>query len=153
MFRSLYIISFLFLISNCFAQNPAIRGDWKGMLTSNSLLSDPDNNKGLPVMLTIIDDNNEGQIAGEMTVQYRYQTDVYKAKYAVTGTLDYKAYVITIKQEKFLFYDLLPKGLKWCMGSGKFNIYRSIYRKKMYMDGYMTSDCGAERMRMILVKM
>jgi hypothetical protein len=148
--RTLYTLLLIVSTIAVFAGNPLIRGTWKGYLTSKSL--DSDNETGLPVTLFIIDDNNQGQVSGEMTVQYRYQTDIYKAKYSIQGNIDYDNYVITLLQTGMIFYDLLPKGLKWCFGSGSFHIYRSIYGRKTYMDGFMTSDCGAEKMRMILVK-
>ncbi len=132
------------------AGNPAIRGNWKGFLMSKSL--DVDNKDGLPVTLYIVDDNDNGDIVGEMVVKYRYQTDIYKAKYSITGKLDYSNYTLSLEQTGVIYYDLLPKGLQWCMGSGKFNIYRSTYAKKLYIDGYMTTNCGDERLRLVLVK-
>ena len=145
------ILILLFTIA-CFAGNPAIRGNWKGYLTSKSMI-DADNKTGLPVTLYIIDDNDEGDIMGEMTVQYRYQTDIYKAKYSVNGNIDYENYTISLEQTKLIFYDILPKGLQWCFGFGTLKIYRSIYGKKTYMDGYMTSSCGTEKIHMVLLKM
>jgi hypothetical protein len=151
-FLKLHItLLFLLIASCCIGGNPAIRGSWKGYLLSNT--EDSDNRKGLPCSLFIIDDNDEGYFTGEMTVQYRYQTDIYKAKYTVQGMIDYEKYSIYLKQTKMVYYDLLPKGLQWCFGSGTFSIYRSIYGKKTYMDGPMNSTCGNEKMRLILIKM
>ncbi|MDB5227982.1 MAG: hypothetical protein JWN78_2175 [Bacteroidota bacterium] len=148
--KRIYTISFFLLAYSCFAGNPALHGNWKGFIVSNL---DVYNSTGLPVSLSIVDDNDEGDLVGEMTVQYRYQTDIYKAKYAIEGNIDYEKYVISLRQTHFVYSDLLPKGLQWCIGGGTFNIYRSTYGKKTYMDGYMKSNCGKEDMRMILIKM
>jgi hypothetical protein len=150
-FKNIHTLFFLLLAASCFAGNPAVRGNWKGYLVSKSL--DSDNSSGLPVTLYIIDDNDAGDFQGEMTVQYRYQTDLYKAKYSVEGNIDYTNYIITLEQTNLIYYDILPKGLQWCFGGGTFNIYRSIYGKKIYMDGYLGTNCGGEKMRMILIKM
>lgn len=127
-----------------------LHGDWKGFLMSNT--NDEDNKNGLAVYLSITDDNDKGEIFGIMTVSYRYQTDIYRAKYKVTGMIDYANYRISIKQGDFIYSDLLPKGLNWCTGFGTFNIYRSSQAKKIYLDGYMSTNCGAEKLRLILVK-
>ena len=148
--KKLHTILFLFLASACLAGNPALHGEWKGFIVSNL---DVYNSTGLPVSLNITDDNDQGGLVGEMIVQYRHQTDVYKAKYAIEGNIDYDKYIINLQQTKFVYSDLLPKGLQWCLGGGTFNIYRSTYGKKIYMDGYMKSNCGKEDMRMILIKM
>ncbi|MBK9792682.1 MAG: hypothetical protein IPP60_06170 [Sphingobacteriales bacterium] len=87
-----------------------------------------------------------------MTIQYRYQTDIYKAKYVLSGLYDETFTNIYITQEKLLYYDILPKGLQWCFGSGTFVLHRNPYRKKNYIDGYMTTNCGNEKIRMVLVK-
>lgn len=125
-------------------------GTWKGFLLSKN--ADEDNKKGLPVSLYIVDDNDDGDLFGEMTVQYRYQTDIYKAKYKVTGQINFEDNTMFIKQERIIYCDILPKGLQWCFGSGDFNILRNVYKKKNYLDGYMTTDCGDEKLRMILLK-
>ena len=144
----------LFLITFCcLAGNPAIHGNWKGFLISNSLLMDPYNRRGLPVTLYIIDDNDKGDLIGEMNVQYKYQTDIYKAKYKIEGNINYTKYTISLVQGNLIFSDILPKGLQWCFGNGTLNIYRSTFGKKTYMDGFMKTSCGNERIRMILVKM
>ncbi len=148
--RLLYIVIILLLTVSCFAGNPLLRGTWKGYITSKSL--DKDNKDGLPTTLTIIDDNNAGQVVGEMTVQYRYQTDIYKAKYAIQGELNYQKFSISFTQTRLIYSDLLPKGLNWCFGSATLKIFRSTYKKKIYMDGYMNSNCGKEKMRVILVR-
>ena len=134
----------------CFSGNPALHGNWKGYLISNNM--DADNKDGLPVTLSIIDDNDGGDLVGEMTAQYRYQTDIYKAKWSVSGNIDYDNYTIYLQQGNFIYSDLLPKGLQWCSGYGNLNIYRSTYKKKIYMDGSMYTNCGQENLRLILVK-
>jgi len=144
-------ILLLLITFTSFAGNPMLHGAWKGFLMSNT--ADEDNRNGLPVTLNITDDNDKGDIFGEMTVSYRYQTDVYRAKYKISGDIDYANYTITINQGDFIYSDLLPKGLNWCTGSGTFNVYRSSSAKKIYMDGYMKTNCGAEKLRLILVKM
>ena len=73
--------------------------------------SDVDNGKGLPVTLFISSDNEAGEMVGEMSIQYRYQTDIYKAKYSVNGLIDYENKSIYIEQVKLIYYDLLPRGL------------------------------------------
>lgn len=148
--KHLYTILLVLWACASFAGNPMIRGNWKGYLMSKSL--DVDNKDGLPVTLYIIDDNDKGQIWGEMIVRYRYQTDIYKAKYKVSGQLDYSNYTISIQQGDFIYRDLLPKGLNWCTGGGTFNIYRSNYKKILYMDGYMQTNCGSEKLRLLLIK-
>jgi hypothetical protein len=151
MIKAITAFFFLSVTLSCMAGNPAIRGSWKGYLMSNT--EDQYNRNGLPATLYIIDDNDQGYFTGEMTIQFRYQTDIYKAKYTVKGIIDYEKYQVYLEQTNIVFYDLLPKGLQWCFGKGTFNIYRSIYGKKTYMDGPMTSSCGEESMRLILVKM
>ncbi len=148
--KKIHTILFLLITYSCFSGNPEIHGNWKGFLISKN--PDSDNKDGLPVTLYIIDDNDEGDLVGEMTVQYRYQTDIYKAKWSVSGSLDYTKYTISILQESFVFYDLLPKGLQWCSGNARLNIYRSTYKKKLYMDGIMYTNCGEEELRLVLVK-
>ena len=125
-------------------------GTWKGYLMSSSL--DADNKKGLPVTLYIVDDNDAGMLIGEMSIQYRYQTDIYRAKYKVGGYIDYDENTIYIEQEKLIYYDLLPKGLQWCFGSGTYKVRRDPYKKKMYLDGSMVTNCGNEKLRMVLFK-
>ena len=90
-----------------FASNPMLRGKWKGVIVTKDN-SDIDNKNGLIVNLYITDDNDVGDFRGEMTVSYRYQTDVYKAKYQITGKLDYNTYKFRIRQDKFIFSDVLP---------------------------------------------
>ncbi|MFN8237808.1 MAG: hypothetical protein U0T77_06520 [Chitinophagales bacterium] len=148
--KKIHIVLLLLIVSNCFSGNPAIHGNWKGFLISKT--PEEDNKDGLPVTLYIIDDNDQGDLVGEMTVQYRYQTDVYKAKWSISGNIDYYNYTITLQQDNFVYYDLLPKGLQWCAGYAKLNIYRSTYIKKLYMDGSMYTNCGEEKLRLILVK-
>jgi hypothetical protein len=87
-----------------------------------------------------------------MMVQYRYQTDIYKAKYAIQGDVNYQKFTISFNQTRLIYNDLLPKGLNWCFGSATLNVKRSTYKKKIYMDGYMNTNCGKEQMRVILVK-
>jgi len=125
-------------------------GFWKGYLITDT--SNIDNKKGLPVTVFISDDNNQGEVAGEMSIQYRYQTDVYKAKYMITGTYDETMTSLLITQEKIVYYDLLPKGLQWCFGSGSFTFEKNPYKKRYYLDGIMTTNCGDEQMRIILIK-
>lgn len=125
-------------------------GTWKGYLMSNNL--DADNKKGLPVTLYIVDDNDEGDLVGEMSIQYRYQTDIYKAKYKISGNINYEENTMYIVQEELVYYDLLPKGLEWCFGSGTYKVQRDPYKKKLYTDGYMTTNCGNEKLRMVLLK-
>lgn len=149
--RILYIVLFLIITNNCIAGNPMLHGTWKGFLISNT--NDEDNRNGLPVTLTIVDDNDKGEIFGEMVVSYRYQTDVYRAKYKISGNIDYANYRISLQQGDFIFNDLLPKGLKWCTGGGTFGVYRSSTAKKIYMDGFMQTNCGSEKLRLILIKM
>ena len=144
------ILLFTFLTTWSFAGNPAIRGNWKGYMISNS--PDPDNKNGMPATLYIVDDNDDGDIVGEMTVQYRYQSDIYRAKYTIQGKINYEDYTIAIDQTGLKYYDLLPKGLNWCFATGELNIYRSSTAKKLYIDGNMTTNCGAN-LRMILIKM
>lgn len=148
--KKTHIILLVLIASNCFSGNPAIHGNWKGFLIGKNM--DADNKDGLPVTLSIIDDNDEGDLVGEMTAQYRYQTDVYKAKWSITGSIDYYNYTIYLQQGNFIYYDLLPKGLQWCSGYGNLNIYRSTYMKKIYMDGTMYTNCGQDQLRLILVK-
>ena len=149
--KLLSILFFTFLAINGFAGNPALRGTWQGFLKSNT--ADESNKDGLPVSIIITDDNDAGDVFGEMNVSYRYQTDIYRARYKMSGNINYSTYQITIKQEDFIYSDLLPKGLKWCSGSGTLNIYRSSSAKKLYMDGFMKTNCGEERLRLILIKM
>jgi hypothetical protein len=139
----------LFTIS-AFAQTSLYEGTWKGIMLSNT--SDVDNGKGLPVTLFISSDNEAGEMVGEMSIQYRYQTDIYKAKYSVNGLIDYENKSIYIEQVKLIYYDLLPRGLQWCFGNGTFQIFRNPYKKKNYLDGYMTTSCGPEKLRMVLIK-
>lgn len=148
--KKVYILLLILSTGTCLAGNPMFRGTWKGYILSKSL--DDDNKKGLPVTLYIVDDNDAGDLVGEMSIQYKYQTDIYKAKYKVSGSIDYDEYTMYIRQEKLVYYDLLPKGLQWCFGSGNYKIFRNSYKKKIYIDGYMTTDCGKEKIRMILIK-
>ncbi len=148
--RFLHFILFLLIATNSIAGNPMFHGTWKGFLMSKSL--DGDNKKGLPVSLYIVDDNDAGDLFGEMSIQYRYQSDIYKAKYKVSGNINYDEKKIFIEQEKIIFFDLLPKGLEWCFGNGTFSILRNPYTKKYYLDGYMITNCGNERLRMVLIK-
>lgn len=114
--------------------------------------TDIDNKNGLQVTMFITDDNDVGDFRGEMTVRYRYQTDVYKAKYQITGKLDYNTYKMQIRQDKYIYADLLPKGLNWCIGSGTARMYRSTYKKKVVIDGNLTTNCGGENLRFVLFK-
>ncbi|HNY55525.1 MAG: hypothetical protein KAX69_03920 [Chitinophagales bacterium] len=102
--------------------------------------------------MNIIDDNDAGELVGEMIIQYRYQTDLYKAKYKVLGMINYENMTMYLEQSKLIYYDLLPKGYQWCFGIGTFEILRNPYRKKNYLDGYMTTNCGDEKLRMVLIK-
>ena len=111
-----------------------------------------DNKKGLPATLFISYVSTDGELAGEMTVQYRYQSDIYRAKYEVAGQYDAAASKAYIEQEKIVFHDILPKGLNWCFGSGYFQLKRNPYKKKYYLDGLMKTDCGKEIIRFILIK-
>lgn len=132
------------------AQYSPIIGGWKGYLLTDT--SNADNRTGLPVVMNISDSNNKGEFAGDMTIQYRYQTDIYRVKYVISGNFDESTSVAYIEQEKIVYYDLLPKGLKWCFGSGYFKLQRNPYRKKIYLDGTMTTDCGDDPMRFVLIK-
>ncbi|MBK8350786.1 MAG: hypothetical protein IPL21_03570 [Saprospirales bacterium] len=134
-----------------FASNPMLRGKWKGVIVTKDN-TDIDNKNGLIVNLYITDDNDVGDFRGEMTVSYRYQTDVYKAKYQITGKLDYNTYKFRIRQDKYIFSDVLPKGLNWCIGSGDGRIYRSKYKKRIIMDGNLATNCGGDRLHFVLVK-
>ena len=124
-------------------------GIWKGVIM---IKNDPDNPKGLATTLNIIDNADNGDLVGEMTVQYLYQTDAYKAKYKVLGIINYEEMTMYLEQTNLIYSDLLPKGLQWCFGIGTFQILRNPYRKKNYLDGYMTTNCGNEQLRMILIK-
>lgn len=86
-----------------------------------------------------------------MSIQYRYQDDIYKAKYNISGRYDAGGSIF-LQQEKLVYYDVLPKGLQWCFGSGYFAMFRDPYKKKNYLDGYMTTNCGDEQLRMILIQ-
>jgi len=132
------------------AQYSPILGNWKGFLLTDT--TNADNQKGLPVLLSIFDDNDKGDFYGEMSIQYFYQTDVYKAKYIVSGNYDESTSTVFIEQERLVFYDILPKGLQWCFGSGTLQLKRNPSRKKNYLDGSMTTNCGDEEMRMVLIK-
>lgn len=148
--NTIHTVLFIGLSILSFSGNPYIRGTWKGFMLSKSM--DADNKDGMPVILTIVDDNDKGNIVGEMIVKYRYQTDIYKAKYTISGNIDYINYRISLNQEKFVYSDLLPKGLNWCIGNGTLSIFRSNYKKYLYMDGYMQTGCGTEQLRLVLVK-
>lgn len=126
-------------------------GKWKGYVISKNM--DYDNRNGMPVTLTITDDADNGDYVGDMVVSYRYQTDVYRAKYTVEGNINYVDYTISVIQTGLVYSDLLPKGLNWCFSSGDLNIYRSTSAKKLYIDGYVYVDCTNENVRMILIKM
>lgn len=145
---TLLLLCFFVAISK--AQYSPYIGTWKGFLLTD--VSNADNANGLPVTLFISDDNKSGELHGEMTVQYRYQTDVYRAKYSVAGIYDKTTSQVYIEQQKIIYYDLLPKGLEWCLGKGTFKLQRNPYEKKNYLDGTLISNCGNEKMRMVLIK-
>lgn len=126
-----------------------MQGTWQGILMSKSL--DNDNKDGLQTTLTIVDDNNSGNYTGEMIIYYKYQTDYYKARYKVVGKVDYSNYTLTLSQTEFIYGDLLPKGLQWCIGGGNFRIFRSSSTKKYYMDGTYETNFN-EKYRMVLFK-
>jgi hypothetical protein len=149
--KNKFTILLLLIATQCFAGNPYLKGKWKGLLISKN--ADADNKNGLPVTLFILDDNDVGNFSGDMILKYRYQSDVYKAKYNITGRLDYNTFKLTIQQNKIIYSDILPKGLNWCIGNGTARMYRSTYKKSIIIDGYFTTNCGAERMRLVLVKM
>ncbi len=119
-------------------------------MISNS--ADADNKDGMPVTLFILDDNDVGNFSGDMVVSYRYQSDIYKAKYNITGKLDYNTFKMSIQQNKIIYNDLLPKGLNWCIGSGNARMFRSTYKKTIIIDGNFSTNCGGERMRLFLIK-
>lgn len=149
--QKIFTLSVFCLITQIsFAQYSIFTGYWKGYLITDT--TNVDHKKGLPVTLFISDDNEQGELYGEMTIQYRYQTDVYKAKYVISGMYDETLANVLITHEKLVYYDILPKGLQWCFGSGSFNVKRNPYKKKNYLDGIMTTNCGDEEIRMILVK-
>lgn len=134
----------------CFAGNPYVQGNWKGRLLSNYL--DVYNKNGLPVNLYLMDDKSDGNLVGEMTIHYQYQEDVYRAKYKVSGKINYNTFQFNITQTKLVFSDLLPKGLEWCMGKAdNLQIYRSSKVKKLYIDGQFETNCN-EKYRMVLFK-
>jgi hypothetical protein len=148
--KAFFILFLIFIAGHSGAQTSLYTGYWKGVMFSN--MNDIDNDKGLPVILYISYDNDAGELTGEMTIQYRYQTDLYKAKYKVSGLIDYDQKTIYLEHDKLVYFDVLPRGLQWCFGSGTFQIFRNTYKKKNYMDGYMTTNCGAEKLRMVLIK-
>ncbi|HOU47606.1 MAG TPA: hypothetical protein PLL99_07360 [Chitinophagales bacterium] len=125
-------------------------GGWKGYMLTDT--TNADNKKGLPATLFISYVSSDGELAGEMTVQYRYQSDIYRAKYEVTGQYNFANSQAFIEQQKIVFHDILPKGLQWCFGSGYFRLKRNPYKKKSYLDGIMTTDCGKEMIRIVLIK-
>ena len=128
------MILFNLAIYTSLAGNPYVQGNWKGRLISNYL--DAYNKNGLPVSLYLMDDKADGNLVGEMTIRYRYQEDVYSAKYKVSGKIDYSSYKFNLTQTEIIFGDVLPKGLQWCAGkSDNLGIYRSSNIKRFYIDG------------------
>lgn len=114
---------------------------------------DADNKNGMPATLTITDDAENGDYVGEMLISFRYQSDIYRARYKVEGNIDYEKYTISIIQTGLIYSDILPRGLNWCFSSGVLNIYRSNTAKKIYLDGYMHVECTNDNVRTILIKM
>ncbi|MCB0508910.1 MAG: hypothetical protein KDD21_11490 [Bacteroidetes bacterium] len=87
-----------------------------------------------------------------MKIYFRYQEDVYRAKFKIIGTVNYQTYQLTLTQTDMIYGDLLPKGLQWCMGkSDELRIYRSSSVKKLYLDGNYVTACD-EVYRMVLFK-
>lgn len=148
--KTTFIILFTFNLLHSFGVNPFLLGTWKGYIISNEL--DADNRNGLPVTLYINSDNDNGDFVGEMYVSYRYQTDIYNAKYMVKGSLDINTFVLRMSQTEIVYYDVLPKGMSWCFGQFKLNMYQSNYMRKIILDGSMNTECSESNIRVVLVK-
>lgn len=142
----------LFLASTLLALgvNPYLLGTWKGYIMTNNL--DEDNKNGLPVTLYITSDRENGDFIGEMYVSYRYQTDIYNAKYSANGNLDVNTFTLRLYQKELVYYDILPKGLSWCFGQFKMKMYQSNYKRKLVLDGNMYTDCLEGNIRIVLIK-
>lgn len=135
----------LVLLSYAAAANPLVRGTWFGYILQGDVK--------LPTTMYITDDNDQGQVNGTITISYNYISGkVYSCQARFSGNVDYKTYEFSLIMEEYIYYDLLPEGMKWCLGTIFGAIGREMELKKFIIQGNMRTKCTEDVSDVVLVK-
>jgi hypothetical protein len=125
--------------------NPVIRGTWFGYILNND--------EKLATTIYITDDNSSGQISGDITISYNYKSGkTYYCQAKYSGIVDLKTYEFSMIMEEYIYYDLLPEGMKWCLGSIYGTISREMELRKFIIQATYRTKCSDEISEMILLK-
>jgi hypothetical protein len=134
---------FLFSIALVFFtksfSNPILIGDWTGFVVQN--YEQVDNAIYLPCTINISSIANN-KLFGTIEISFKHQNGkTYKSKSNVSGTYDSKNYKINIISESFIYQDVLPEKIKWCLGIFDGGIYRSQTVKQYLFKGMYQTKC------------
>ena len=139
----------LILVSLSVRSNPLVRGTWLGYILQNS----QDEQARLPCTFYINDDNDIGTLSGEILISYKYKNGKdYYCKARFSGNIDYKTYEFSLVMEEYIYYDLLPEGMKWCLGTFSGNIGREMELKQYIILANMKTKCTDVVSQVVLVK-
>lgn len=130
--------------------NPLLLGNWEGFVVQN--YQQKDNAIYLPCLINI-SSITETQIAGTIEIDYKHSNGkTYKSKSNIKGDFDAKAYTIGFVSEDFIFQDILPEKLKWCLGIFNGGIYRSKTAKQYLFKGMYQTKCNANASLLVVYK-
>jgi hypothetical protein len=139
------LIIFLFLAGFAAKANPLVKGEWTGYVIVGETK--------LKSTLYLSDDNDNGEITADIVMNYTY-TDgkIYSCKAHCSGHIDYKKYDFTLVMEEFVYFDLLPEGMKWCLGTMSCSIRREMQMKQYILLGRMTNKCSPGESQLVMIK-
>jgi hypothetical protein len=136
----------LLLMATTFVRaNPVVRGTWFGYILNKETK--------LPTTLYITDDNDQGNVAGEITISFQYISGkTYSCQARFTGYIDQKTFEFSLVMEEYVYYDLLPEGMKWCLGTIYGSIGREMELRKYFIQGTMRTKCTEDVSDVVLIK-
>jgi hypothetical protein len=143
------VVGILVLVSFSLRSNPLVRGTWTGYIIQGT----QDNPLKLPCTFYINEANDNGTITGEILISYKYKDGKdYFCKARFSGNVDYTTYDFSLVMEEYIYYDLLPEGMKWCLGTFSGSIRREMELKEYLILATLKTYCTEELSDVILVK-
>ncbi|QQR96809.1 MAG: hypothetical protein IPK18_07735 [Sphingobacteriales bacterium] len=147
--RIVFLFTLLFL-SKLILANPILIGDWNGYIVQN--YAQPDNATYLPCTINI-SSATDNKLAGTIEIRFTHQNGkTYTSKSNVTGSYDNKTYSINIVAESYIYQDILPEKMKWCLGIFQGGIYRSKSLKQYLFKGMYQTKCSTDASLLIVYK-
>ena len=120
--------------------NPVVRGTWSGVIIQ---YDEAGSQLKIPCTLYINDNDQTGDLSGEITLTYNYKSGQrYTCKANFTGKIDYQTYNFSLNIGNYVYYDVLPENMQWCLGSISGSVRREMEFKLYIILAKMGTKCS-----------